>query len=92
MTLEIEQVIVCTDGDLTVFYTISGTATNGVDYRRLPITVAICSGAPSIAILLRPMDDTISDPDENGHSNTRPDPNYIIGSRNTATVTIHSND
>ena len=82
----------CTDSDLNVFYTISGIATNGVDYRRLPGHVTIRSGAPSVAIALRPIDDTISEPDETAVLTLSPDPNYIIGTRNTATVTIHSNE
>jgi hypothetical protein len=82
----------CTDSDLDVFYTISGTATNGVDYRRLRGTVTIRAGAPSVAIPLRPIDDTISEPDETVVLTLSPDPNYIIGPRNTATVTIHSNE
>jgi hypothetical protein len=82
----------CTDSDLNVFYTISGTATNGVDYRRLPGHVIIRSGAPSVAIALRPIDDTISEPDETAILTLSPDPDYIIGPRNTATVTIHSNE
>jgi hypothetical protein len=82
----------CTDSDLNVFYTISGTATNGVDYRRLPGHVTIRSGAPSVAIALRPIDDTISEPDETVVLTLSPDPDYIIGTRNTATVMIHSNE
>jgi len=82
----------CTDSDLNVFYTISGTATNGVDYRRLSGNVIIRSGAPSVAITLRTIDDTISEADETAILTLSPDPNYIIGSRNTATVTIHSNE
>ena len=82
----------CTDSDLDVFYTISGTATNGMDYRRLPGHVTIRSGAPSAAIALRPIDDTISEPDETAILTLSPDPDYIIGPRNTATVTIHSNE
>src|SRR6266481_4143231 len=78
----------CTDSDLNVFYTISGTATNGVDYRRLPGSVTIRSGAPSVAIPLRAIDDTISEPDETAILTLSPDPDYIIGSRNTATVPI----
>ena len=36
----------CTDSDLNVFYTISGTATNGVDYRRLRGSATVRSGNP----------------------------------------------
>ncbi len=82
----------CTDSDLSVFYTISGTATNGVDYRRLRGNATIRFGTTSVSISLRPIDDTISEPDETAILTLSPDPNYIIGSPSTATVTIHSNE
>jgi len=82
----------CTDSDLSVSYTISGTATNGVDYRRLRNNATIRFGATSVAITLRPIDDTISEPDETAILTLSPDPDYIIGSPSTATVTIHSNE
>ena len=82
----------CTDSDLSVFYAISGTATNGVDYRRLSGNATIRSGKPKAAIAVKPIDDTISEPDETVILTLSPDANYIIGSPSTATVTIHSNE
>jgi len=82
----------CTDSDLSVFYTISGTATNGVDYRRLSGNATIRSGRPKAAITVKPIDDTIPEPDETVILTLSPDANYIIGSPSTATVTIHSNE
>jgi len=82
----------CTDSDLIVFYTISGTATNGVDYRRLSGSATIPSGTTKAAITVKPIDDTIPEPDETVILTLSPDANYIIGSHNTATVTIHSNE
>jgi hypothetical protein len=84
--------VTCTDTDLSVFYTISGTATNGVDYRRLSGSATIPSGATKAAITVKPIDDTIPEPDETVILTLSPDANYIIGSHNTATVTIHSNE
>lgn len=81
-----------TDSDLSVFFTISGTATNRVDYQRLRGNATIRSGTTSVSITLRPIDDTISEPDETAILTLSPDANYIIGSPNTATVTIHSNE
>jgi Calx-beta domain-containing protein len=78
--------------DLRVFYTIGGTATNGVDYRMLNGSATIRAGATAVSITLRPIDDTISEPDETAILTLSSDPNYIIGSPNTATVTIHSNE
>ena len=82
----------CTDSDLSVFYTISGTATNGVDYRRLSGTATLRAGHAKVAITVKPIDDTIPEPDETVILTLSPDANYIIGSHNTATVTIHSNE
>jgi len=82
----------CTDSDLSVFDTIGGTATNGVDYRRLRGNATIRSGRPSVTITLQPIDDTISEPDETAILTLSPNANYIIGSPSTATVTIHSNE
>ena len=82
----------CTDSDLNVFYTISGTATNGVDYRRLSGHATIRSGTLKAPITVKPIDDTISEPDETVILTLSPDANYIIGSPSTATVTIHSNE
>ena len=82
----------CTDSDLSVFYAISGTATNGVDYRRLSGSATIRSGTPKAAITVKPIDDGIPGPDETVILTLSPDHNYIIGSPNTATVRIHSNE
>ena len=81
-----------TSNDLRVFYTISGTATNGVDYRTLRGSVTMGLGEPSVAITLQPIDDTISEPDETAILTLSPDPHYLIALPNTATVTIHSNE
>jgi len=81
-----------TDSDLSVFFTISGTANNRIDYQRLRGNATIRSGTTSVSITLRPIDDTISEPDETAILTLSPDANYIIGSPNTATVTIHSNE
>jgi Calx-beta domain len=81
-----------TTSDLQVFHTISGTATNAVDYRRLRNNAIIRAGRTFVAITLRPIDDTISEPDETAILTLSPNPNYIIGSPSSATVTIHSNE
>jgi hypothetical protein len=82
----------CTDSDLSVFYTISGTATNGVDYRRLSGSATILAGMTKASITVKPIDDTIPEPDETVILTLSPDANYMIGSPSTATVTIHSNE
>jgi Calx-beta domain len=81
-----------TTSDLQVFYTIGGTATNNVDYRRLRNNAIIRSGRAFVAITLRPIDDTISEPAETAILTLSPNPDYIVGSPSTATVTIQSNE
>jgi hypothetical protein len=44
---------------LTVNYKIDGTATNGVDYRKLTGQVVIPGGAPSAKIVVLPIDDNL---------------------------------
>ena len=78
--------------DLVVFYTVSGTATNGSDYKVLRGTVTIRAGRNSASIAVRPIDDTLVEPDETVTLTLSPDPNYIVGSPSSATVTIHSDE
>jgi hypothetical protein len=83
----------CTDSDLLVYFTISGTATNRVDYRGLTGVATIPFGTPSVVIPVRPIDDTIPESDETVILTLSPNPNfYIIGSPSTATVRIRSNE
>jgi hypothetical protein len=82
----------CTDSDLSVFYTISGAATNGVDYKRLGDNATIQYGRTPQGITVRAIDDAIPELDETVILTLSPDANYIIGSPSTATVTIHSNE
>jgi hypothetical protein len=48
-----------TQGSLLVFYELSGTARNGVDYQELPNTVTIPAGAGSATISIKPINDTL---------------------------------
>jgi hypothetical protein len=48
-----------TDLPLTVFYRLSGTASNGLDYLELPTTVVIPAGASSVDVTVQPIDDTL---------------------------------
>ncbi len=81
-----------TTTDLTVFYTISGTAANGTDYQRLRGRATIRTGASSAKVQVRPIDDTIPESDETVILTLSPNANYTVGSPNTGTVTIHSNE
>ena len=81
-----------TTSSLSVLYTISGTAGNQVDYQRLRGNASIRAGAASVIIAVRPIDDTIPELDETVILTLSANPNYTIGSPNTATVTIHSDE
>jgi hypothetical protein len=48
-----------TNADLTVRYTVGGTASNGVDYVELPGVVSIPAGRRSVSIVVRPIEDTL---------------------------------
>lgn len=91
-TFRIRRTGGCTAGALSVFFTISGTATNGADYRRLRSPVTIAAGRPSVNVVVKPIDDTIPEPDETVILTLSPNAGYTIGSPSTATVTIHDND
>jgi hypothetical protein len=83
----------CTDSDMLVYYAISGTATNRKDYHGLTGVATVPFGASSAVIQVRPVDDTISEPDETVVLTLSPADNfYIIGSPNSATVRIHSDE
>jgi len=50
-----------TSGPLTVFYTIGGTATNGVDYAQLDSSVTIPAGTNAAGITVTPLNDGVAD-------------------------------
>jgi hypothetical protein len=53
-----------TAGDLTVGYTVSGTATNGTDYANLTGTCVIPAGAAGVEVALTPVNDTVAEGSE----------------------------
>ena len=81
-----------TTSSLAVLYTVSGTATNGRDYKKLKGQAIIKSGARAANVAIQPMDDLISEGDETITLTLLPNASYTIGSPNTGTVTIHSNE
>jgi hypothetical protein len=81
-----------TTADLTVLYAVSGTATNGIDYQRLRGRAVIRAGSASANIQIRAIDDTTAEPDETATLTLSPNAAYTIGSPNSGTVTIHSNE
>ncbi len=65
-----------TNQPLTVEYTISGTAQDGTDYRRLPGAITFLAGRDTAPLLVQPIDDAKEEPTETIEltltTNTRP--------------------
>ena len=82
-----------TTSSMTVFYTVSGTATNGTDYTRLGRSITIPAGRLSATISVSPVDDALSEGTENVVLTLAAQTNYSIdAARGTATVTIEDNE
>ncbi|MEA5549740.1 Calx-beta domain-containing protein [Anabaena cylindrica UHCC 0172] len=77
---------------LTVYYTISGTATNGVDYTSLSGNVIFAANSPNAIITLNPLDDAIYEGDETVTLTLSSKNNYTIGTLNTSTISIADNE
>jgi hypothetical protein len=88
-----------TNADLAVFYTICGSASNGVDYLTLPGWVRIPAGARYADITVVPIDDTRPEPLETVILTLRPAERptntpspYVIGRPAEAGAVIVDND
>lgn len=74
--------------NLTVSYTIGGSATAGSDYQALSGSVVIPDGATFAIITITPLDDTTPEASEAVILSLAPAQGYTIGAANSATVTI----
>jgi hypothetical protein len=74
--------------DLTVFLTISGTASNGVDYALLPTEVTFPAGTNALTLTVAPFLDYEIEGDESVNVTVISNIAYSIGT-GTSTVTIH---
>jgi hypothetical protein len=81
-----------TTAALTVRYTVTGSATQANDYRSLPGSVTIPTGAPSATITVTPVNDTLKEGSETVVVRLASNPGYTVGSPRSATVTIADND
>jgi hypothetical protein len=79
-----------TNEAVTVNYTVSGTAGNGVDYTTLSGAVPLGAGQASATIVVTPIMDATNEPDETAIV-TLTAGAYALGSPSNATVTIHNN-
>ena len=73
---------------LTVSYTISGTATNGLDYETIGGSVVIPAGQASAEVTITPLADAVPESSETVVITVNDGAAYNLGSPVTATVTI----
>ena len=89
-----------TNADLTVFYAIGGTASNGVDYVTLPGQVTIAAGHRAVGIEVAPIDDRLPERIETVLLSLQPSPStatggppaYLVGFPGKAAAIILDND
>src|SRR5439155_565058 len=81
-----------TSSDLSVNYTLGGTAQNGKDYEQLGNSVTIAAGASSTTVTVRPIDDGEIEGDESVTLTVSESAAYSVGSPSNATLTIADND
>ena len=91
-----------TDLPLTVFYRLGGSASNGVDYRELPHSVTIQSGATRAEVVVAPIDDDLVEGPEHVTLTVVPPlcieiypppyECYLVGPHDTARTVINDND
>jgi hypothetical protein len=81
-----------TAASLTVHYAIGGAAVNGTDFATLSGSVIIPAGSPVATLTVSPTDDATVEGNETVVLVLSADPAYLVGSPNSATVTITDND
>jgi hypothetical protein len=83
---------VATASDLAVNYTLSGTATNGVEYTPLSGTATIPANSTSVDVTLSPLEDTIAELSETVILTLAASSNYSVVIPASATVSILDNE
>lgn len=78
-----------TTDPLTVSFSLTGSAANGVDYATTTAQVVIPASAGSAEILITPLADSLSEGDETAILTLTSNPAYILGSAAQASITIH---
>ncbi len=77
---------------LTVLYSMSGTAGNGIAYAALSGSATIPAGTNSVEVLITPNDFSFTQLQEAAILTLAGDPNYTIANADFDTVTIQNND
>jgi hypothetical protein len=73
---------------LTVKFTVSGTASNGVDYQTIGTTVAIPAGASTATLTVSPVQDGLVEGNESVILSLTAGIGYTVGTTKTAMITI----
>ena len=76
------------ESDLRVNYSLSGSALNGIDYRRLETSVTIPAGSTSAMVTVTPLDDNEVEGPETVTLTVSPAASYEAGSPGSATIAI----
>jgi Calx-beta domain len=74
---------------LTVFYTISGTATNGADYQVIGGSISIPANQSSVTLTITPIVDAVTEGAETVTLTINANNAYNVGVANAATITIN---
>jgi hypothetical protein len=81
-----------TSAVLTVYLTMSGTATSGQDYTAIPGSVTMINRQSYIDVTLTPLNDQNDEPDETARLTIAANSSYTRGTPNNATITILDDD
>ena len=81
-----------TTSDLTVNYSIGGSAANTSDYSTLGTTVVIPAGSTTATITITPINDTLIEGSETAILTITTGTGYAVGTPSSATVTIADDD
>jgi hypothetical protein len=81
-----------TSSALSVMYSVTGTATVGMDHTLASGSITIPAGSSSFTLTVFPTDDQLVEPDETVVVTLQPQSQYLLGSPSNATVTIVSDD
>ena len=77
-----------TTNEMTVSYTIGGTALNGVDYTLLPGTATFAAGQSNVVVTVAPIDDEIPEPTETVVLSLVSGTNYGVLAPSSATLSL----
>jgi len=81
-----------TNADVRVYFTLSGTAINGVDYVELSNSVVIPAGSLSTTLPLQVIDDLLVEGPETVTLTLAPGPSYTVANPSSATITIEDDE